>query len=419
MTAPKILIVDDDKVARKNLVRIFSGQEFETAQAAGGAEALEHVSAGGIDLVITDLVMDEMSGLELLSKIRETDPEIEVIVVTAYASISTAIESTKKGAYHYLEKPFRPEAVLHLARQAIEKKQLRRKVTELESRLKDQPGEPGFIGESREIREVIKVARQVAKTGCNVLITGESGTGKELAASMIHYHSHRRDKKFLAVNCGAFTEELLANELFGHEKGAFTGASGFSPGLLEAASGGTLFLDEIGDMPLSMQVKVMRAIEEQKIIRVGGNQEIPVDVRIKAATNKDLKKALSAGIFRQDLYFRLNVISIYIPPLRERKRDIPLMARFFLNRAGARSEKKFTGFSKQAMKALMDYDFPGNVRELENIVERAAAMAVDEEIQVKDLPPDISEMDVFSFSRPDSEIKTLEEIKHEYIQWVL
>ncbi|MFW6080893.1 MAG: sigma-54-dependent transcriptional regulator [Desulfosalsimonas sp.] len=419
MTAPKILIVDDDKVARKNLARIFSRQEFYTAQAGSGAEALEHISAGGIDLVLTDLVMDEMSGLELLSGIKETDPEIEVIVVTAYASISTAIEATKKGAYHYLEKPFRPEAVIHLARQAIEKKQLRRKVTELESRLKDRPGEPGFIGESREIREVIKVARQVAKTGCNVLITGESGTGKELAASMIHYHSHRRDKKFLAVNCGAFTEELLANELFGHEKGAFTGASGFSPGLLEAASGGTLFLDEIGDMPLSMQVKVMRAIEEQKIIRVGGNQEIPVDVRIIAATNKDLKKALSAGIFRQDLYFRLNVISIYIPPLRERKRDIPLMARFFLNRAGSRAGKKFTGFSKQAMKALMDYDYPGNVRELENIVERAAAMAVDEEIQVKDLPPDISEMDVFSFSRTESDIKTLEEIKHEYIQWVL
>ncbi|MBA2882931.1 DNA-binding NtrC family response regulator [Desulfosalsimonas propionicica] len=419
MTASRVLIVDDDQVARKNLVRIFSRQGYDVLQAGSGTEAVRQVSEGGIDLVITDLVMDEMNGLELLSRIRDTDPAIEVIVVTAYASIATAIEATKKGAYHYLEKPFRPEAVTHLAQQAIEKSRLRKKVSELETRLQSHRREPALIGESPEIREVVNVSRQVAKTDCNVLITGESGTGKELAAQTIHYHSGRRDKNFLAVNCGAFTEDLLANELFGHEKDAFTGASTARAGLLETASGGTLFLDEIGDMPLSMQVKVMRALEEQKVIRVGGNQPVPVDVRIIAATNKDLKKALSAGFFRQDLYFRLKVISIYIPPLRERKRDIPLLAHFFLTRAANKTDKKFTGFSKQAMDALLNYDFPGNVRELENIVERAAAMARDQEIQTEDLPPDISEMEVFSFSRPDAGIKSLEEIKQDYIQWVL
>ncbi len=419
MSRPRIIIVDDDEVARKNLVRIFSRQGFQALQADSGGQALGLLSAGGFDLVITDLVMEEMDGLELLSKIKRQAPEIEVIVVTAYASIPTAIEATKKGAYSYLEKPFRPEAVIQLANQAIEKTRLRQKVNELESRLRDNFREPVFIGESTEIREVINVSRQVAKTDCNVLITGESGTGKELAALTIHCHSRRCDNKFLAVNCGAFTEELLANELFGHEKGAFTGASTAKAGLLETASGGTLFLDEIGDMPLSMQIKVMRAIEEQKVLRVGGNQPVPVDVRIIAATNKDLKKALSAGIFRQDLYFRLNVISIYIPPLRERKRDIPLLAQFFLTRAGNKTGKTFSGFSKQAMEVLLNYDFPGNVRELENIVERAAAMACGEEIQVKDLPADISEIDIFSFGRRDSDIKTLEEIKNDYIQWVL
>jgi len=419
MDGPRILIVDDDEIARKNLIRILSKEGYQTDGAGNGNDALHLLSTDTFDLVITDLVMAGMTGLDLLSKIKQLDPEIEVIVVTAYASISTAIEATKKGAYHYLEKPFRPEEVKHLAGQAIEKGRLRRKVRELESRVGEHPKEPAFIGESKEIQEVIRVSRQVAKTDCNVLITGESGTGKELAASLIHYHSPRRNSKFLAVNCGAFTEELLANELFGHEKGAFTGAITQKAGLLEAASGGTLFLDEIGDMPLSMQVKMMRAIEEQEVIRVGGHQPVPIDVRIISATNKDLKKAVGAGIFRQDLYFRLNVISIFIPSLRERKQDIPLLAQFFLSQAGIKTGKKFKRFSDPAMKVLLDYDFPGNVRELENIVERAVAMAYDEEIQIKDLPPDISEMEVFSFDQADSNLKTLQEIKDDYIRWVL
>ncbi|MEW6616401.1 MAG: sigma-54 dependent transcriptional regulator [Thermodesulfobacteriota bacterium] len=419
MEGAKILVVDDDEVTRKNISRILSNAGYYVSVAKDGTGALTQLSKGGVDLVLTDLVMNGLSGLELLDKIKHDDPEIEIIMMTGYASIPTAIEAMKKGAYHYLEKPFRREEVQHLVGQAIEKRQLRRRVSELESRAKEDVKELAFIGESKEIQEVTRIIKQVARTDCNVLITGESGTGKELAASLLHHYSHRSKSKFLAVNCGAFTEELLANELFGHERGAFTGANSQKAGLLETASGGTFLLDEIGDTPLSMQVKLMRAIEEQKVIRVGGNQPIPIDVRIIAATNKDLKKAVGAGIFRHDLYFRLNVISISIPPLRERKQDIPLLAYFFLNRAAMNAGRKFKGFSDQAIKALLDYDFPGNVRELENIVERAVAMGREEEIQVHDLPSDLSEIEVFSFDHAGSNIKTLKDVQHDYIQWVL
>jgi DNA-binding NtrC family response regulator len=318
-----------------------------------------------------------------------------------------------------LEKPFRQDEILHLVGQAIEKRRLKSQISDLEAELKGQPEEPILLGKSQEISEVVKLIKQVARTDCNVLLTGESGTGKELAAAAIHYHSDRREKKFLAINCGGFTEELLANELFGHDKGAFTGAHSEKAGLLETASGGTLLLDEIGDMPLSMQVKLLRAVEEQMVIRVGGNQPISIDIRIVAATNQNLKKAVAAGLFRQDLYYRLNVISILVPPLRERKKDIPLLALFFLNRGAKRAKRDIKGFSNLALKLLSGYSYPGNVRELENIVERAMAMAQGDTIQAKDLPPDLSEIDVFSIDCPDSDIRTLQEIKREYIQWVL
>jgi len=415
----RILVVDDEEVARKNLARLLGREGHRVSTAKDGPAALSLLSKNDFDLVITDLVMEGMSGLDLLSEIKEKHPHIEVIVVTGYASVSTAIDAVKKGAYHYIEKPFRPEEVRHLAARCLETVGLKRQVTELESRVKAHPREPAFVGESREIREVVRVIRQVAKTDCNVLISGESGAGKELAASLIHFHSHRREGRFLAINCGAFTEELLANELFGHEKGAFTGAGAQKAGLLEAASGGTLLLDEVGDMPLSMQVKLMRAIEEQEVIRVGGNRPIPIDVRIVAATNKDLKEAVAAGLFRQELFFRLNVISILLPSLRQRKNDIPLLAHFFLRRAAAKTGRDVKGFSEQAVKVLMDYDFPGNVRELENIVERAVAVCCQDEIQVRDLPPDLSEMEVFSFEKAGSRPRTLREMQRDYIEWVL
>jgi transcriptional regulator with PAS, ATPase and Fis domain len=259
----------------------------------------------------------------------------------------------------------------------------------------------------------------VSKADCNVLLTGESGTGKELVASLLHTQSSRADSQFLAINCGAFTEELLANELFGHEKGSFTGATASKPGLLETVSGGTLLLDEVGDMPLSMQVKLLRAIQEQEVIRVGGNRPFHIDVRIIASTNQDLKAAVNAGLFRHDLYFRLNVVSIYIPPLRERREDIPLLAHYFLDHCLKRTNREIKGFAPEAMRVLMKYDYPGNVRELENIVERAVVLAQSDLIQPADLPNDLSEIDVFSFSQTGSKIKSLEEVQWEYIQWVL
>lgn len=419
MDPNRILIVDDDDMTRKTLTRLLRREGFHISNASTGTAALQRLSEAPYDLVITDLVMGDIDGLELLTRIKNRYPNVEVILITGYASIPTAIEAVKKGAYHYLEKPLRSDETIHLARQAIEKKHLREQVKELEARIEGDFKEPILIGQSRNLVEVVKLIKQVAQVNCNVLITGESGTGKELAASMIHYHSHRRNRSFLAINCGGFAEDLLANELFGHEKGAYTGASTARAGLLETASGGTLFLDEIGDMPPSMQVKLLRAIQEQEVIRVGGNRPIAIDVRIISATNQELKKAVSAGVFRRDLFYRLNVVSIAIPPLRERREDIPLLAHFFFDRAAKRSHRKITRFSDEAMDALKNYYFPGNIRELENIIEHSVAMARDDIIRLKDLPPDLSEMDVFSFEQTDNKVMSLREIEQNYIQWVL
>jgi len=419
MNNGSILIVDDDEVTLKNLSRLIRKDGYHIMTASTGSMALELLRKRECDLVIADLVMEDVSGLDVLEKAREFHRDIEVIVITGYASIPSAIEAMKKGAFHFLEKPFRADEVRHLVGQAMEKRRLKKQVAELREQVRSSSKEPVLVGRSKKITEVIRTCREIARTDCNVLLVGESGTGKELAASLIHHNSRRKGGKFLAINCGAFSEELLANELFGHEKGAFTGAGSARAGLLESTSGGTLLLDEVGDMPLAMQVKLLRAIENQEIIRVGGNRPVAIDVRIIAATHQDLKKAVDAGLFRGDLYYRLNVISIIIPPLRERKQDIPLLAHYFLERAQKNSEKEIKGFSEQAMDLLVNYNYPGNVRELENIVERAVAMARGDTIGPGDLPPDLTEIEVFSFEHGDGGIKTLREVQREYIQWVL
>ena len=419
MDQARILIIDDDAVTRKNFTRLLQKEGFHVAVADTGYKGLERLSESSYDLVMTDLVMEDIDGLELLARIKNQFSDTEVILITGYASIPTAIEAIKKGAYHYLEKPIRTDEMVHLARQAIEKKRLREQVVKLEARIQCDLEEPILIGQSRRMVEVIKLIKQVAKVDCNVLITGESGTGKELAASLIHYHSPRRNKRFLAINCGGFTEELLANELFGHEKDAFTGASSARFGLLETATGGTLLLDEIGDMPPSMQVKLLRAIQEQEIIRVGGNRPVPIDIRVISATNQDLKKAVSAGLFRQDLFYRLNVVSVEMPPLRDHREDIQLIANFFLRRFARQFHQDIKGFSEETMAALKNYYFPGNVRELENIIEHAVAMAREDTIRIEDLPPDFSEIGVFSFEQPDSQVMPLREMERKYIDWVL
>ena len=419
MDKARVLVVDDDPVSVRNLSRLLEKEGFRVVSAAGGRDALAALARRPFDLMVTDLVMEDMNGLELLAKAREKDPDMEVILVTGFASIPTAIEAVKEGAFHYLEKPFRPDELRLLAGRALEKRRLKREVRELSARLSDRSGEPLMIGASRAIQDVLEVISQVAGTDVNVLFTGESGTGKELAARILHHRSKRRDGPFVAINCGAFSEGLLANELFGHEKDAFTGATTAREGLLEAAGNGTLFLDEVGDMPPSMQVKLLRVLQEKKVIRVGGTRERDVDVRIVAATNQDLKKAVAAGLFRQDLWFRLNVVAIRVPPLRERREDIPLLTQAFLSRAAKRAGKNLRGMSDAASRVLSAYDFPGNVRELENIVERAVALCQEEEIGVGNLPPGLAGMEIYSFEGTDQEIKPLREMERDYIRWVL
>jgi DNA-binding NtrC family response regulator len=419
MNASRILIIDDDEVARRNLCRLLERDGHRTCAVKDGPSGLARLEREPYDLVLTDLVMEGMTGLEVVREVKSRLPDSEVIVVTAFASVESAIEAIKGGAYHYLRKPYRPDEVRQLVARALETIGLRRQVRELMARGEGPSPAPAFIGASRAVTTMIETIRQVAPTDCNVLVAGESGTGKELVAALIHHHSRRREGKFLAINCGALTEDLLANELFGHVEGAYTGATRSRPGLLESAAGGTVLLDEVGDMSPAMQVKLLRAIQEQEVIPVGSTRPVPLDVRIIAATNKNLKKAVAAGLFREDLYYRLKVIALDIPPLRDRRDDIPLLAHYFLRRAAERSRKTVTGFSDEAMEALCRYSYPGNVRELENVIERAVALAREETIHLHDLPHDLRELEVFSFAEDGSHLRSLKEVEREYIQWVL
>ncbi len=415
----RLLVVDDDRVGLKSLTRYLKKQGYAVTSAAGGREAETKLRKGCFDLVLTDLVMDEVDGLQLLHLAKKSSPNTEVIILTGHATLSTAIEAMKMGAYDYLQKPLRLDELQCVVAKALEKAQLRREVRRLASQKAEAWGTEQIIGQSQAIIDLKKIIPQIAATGSNILITGESGTGKERVARAIHQMSPRAEKHFLAVNCGSFAEDLLANELFGHEREAYTGATSARPGLLESADGGTIFFDEVGDMPLSMQAKLLRVVQERELIRVGGIRPISIDVRIIGATNKDLKKACQAGQFRQDLYYRLNVVPLHLPPLAERREDIPLLANHFLRRLVKRLNKPLLGFSPDAMELLRRYDYPGNVRELENIVERCAAFAAGEVISREDLPPDIKEMEVFSFHKDTRPLRSLEELEREYIHWVM
>ncbi|GAB6096549.1 sigma-54 dependent transcriptional regulator [Desulfatiferula olefinivorans] len=421
-TAPlklSILVVDDDAMTLKRLAQLLSRNGCEIRTASDGAEALGLIRENRFDIVLTDLMIDQVDGLDLLEQAKKRSPDTEVIIITGYASVDSAIDATKKGAFHYLQKPIRPDEVRHIVAQAAKKLKLSRRVRELEQEIEVEQAYGGIIGKSPRMIEIKKLIRHIEDSESNVLITGESGTGKELVARTIHDTSLKNRGRFVAFNCASFHEDLVANELFGHEKEAFTGASGVRPGLLESADKGTVFFDEIGDMPLSMQAKLLRVVQERELIRVGGTTPVSVDIRIIAATNRDLKELCAAGLFRQDLYFRLNVIHIHLPFLHERKEDIPLLASFFLNRHSRRMGKPLSGFTGEAMKLLCDYGYPGNIRELENIVEHAVAMARGRTIRVADLPADLAEYDAFTVHRPHSPIRTLEEVQADYIAWVL
>ncbi|MBC7358073.1 MAG: sigma-54-dependent Fis family transcriptional regulator [Desulfacinum sp.] len=418
MTA-RILIVDDEKIARDNLEYVLKKEGYDVVAVDSGFRALKELERSEFDLVMTDLRMERVDGMDVLERTKELSPETEVIVVTGYATVSSAVEAMKKGAYHYLPKPYKLDEVRILVRKALERRELEKEVRELRRQVKRESGGPVIIGKSEKMQQLLRMVEQIAPTDTSVLILGETGTGKELVARAVHARSERCDRPFLAINCGAFTEELLANELFGHEKEAFTGARSTKKGLLESAQGGTVFLDEIGEMPPTMQVKLLRVLQERRLIRVGGTEEIPVDIRVVAATNRNLLKEVKKGRFRQDLYYRLNVITLYVPPLVERRDDIPLLCRHFLEKFAREQKKEIHEISEDVLEVLMHYEFPGNVRELENIMERAVALAQGDRIEVSHLPPDLQQLTLRVPRHARREFLTLEEYEKDYILWVL
>ncbi len=416
---PRILIVEDDAVARRNLQHILEkGGEYRLEAAGGGTEALAKLAQGSYDLVMTDLRMEKVDGMAVLAEVRARHPDTEVIMLTAYASVDSAIEAMKLGAFHYIAKPYKIDEVRAQVAHALEKTRLKAELHQLRRDLKAREGLGLILGNNANVQKLVRTLRQIAPTDCNVLITGETGTGKEVFARAVHYASPRADNRFMAFNCGALSEDLLASELFGHERGAFTGAVSAKRGLFEAAEGGTIFLDEIGDMPTPMQVKLLRVIQEKIVLRVGGTEPVPVDVRIVAATHRDLKKLVEEGTFRSDLFYRLNVVCLNIPPLRERKDDIPLLATHFLQKYAGQQNKQIRGVSPEMMRVLQGYAFPGNVRELENVMERAVALSAGDMLQIRDLPEDLN-APPFKETPPEGSLPTLEDKEREYVLWVL
>ena len=387
-----ILVVDDERSMREFLEIFFQREGYRVSTAPGVDEAEICLENDEVDIVITDMQMPKRGGLDLLAVAREISPDTAVIVITAFASTDSAIAAMREGAYDYITKPFKVDEIRLVVDKALEKKQLALENQLLKSQLQSHAGHPTIIGNSRGIRDVFDLIGQVAETRTSVLIYGESGTGKELVARALHDESNRVDESFVGLNCGAIPENLLESELFGHEKGAFTGAVDEKKGLFEVADGGTLFLDEIAELSLALQVKLLRAIQEKTIRRVGGTVDIAVDVRLLSATNRDLEAAVAEGKFRNDLFYRLNVIQISIPALRERREDIPLLLRHFLTKLSAEAGRDISSVSEEAMKKLMVYDYPGNVRELENIVERAVALSRSDQVETDALPPNVLDM---------------------------
>jgi len=413
----RLAIIDDEATVCRRLKSALTKEGFEVETFQRGEAFLKRVNQTFFQLAFIDLKLPDMDGMEILSRIKRSHEDSEVIVITGYGSIETAIEAIKKGAYHYLTKPFKLDEVCLLARGAKEKIELKEENRRLREALGQDDVLKGFIGNSRPMQEIFALIKKIAIVNCNVLLQGETGTGKELAARSIHLLSPRKERPFVSFNCGGFTEELICNELFGHEKGAYTDATATKIGLLESADGGTVFLDEIGEMPLSMQVRLLRVIQEKKILRVGGTKPIDLDIRIIAATNKDLKKAIEEGSFRKDLFYRLNVVSLSLPRLVERKDDIPLLISHFIEKYNRIFGKKTKRVSPRVLDILMHYDFPGNVRELENIIQRAVALEEGEVIRVKDLPSDLQKLE---FRTLDGEgLRTLEEVEREHILKVL
>jgi len=414
-----LLIIDDERVALKNLEHVMKREGYEVTATQSGPNALKLLEEQQFDVVLTDLKMEKVDGLQVLQRSRELYPDSEVIMITGFATLQSAVDAMKHGAFYYIAKPFKLDEVRKVVQEAVHKVALKRENRHLREQLESYQGKVKIITQDPAMQKLLDVARQVAPVDTNVLVAGESGTGKELFARYLHMNSARAAGPFFAINCGAFTEELLTNELFGHEKGAFTGAANMKKGLIEMASGGTLFLDEVTEMPTSMQVKLLRVIQERELLRVGGTETVKVDVRLVAATNRDVQEAVRNGSFRQDLYFRLNVITLRIPPLSARKDDIPLLSYFFLKKYATLMKKPVAEIADEVVSLLMNYDFPGNVRELENIIERGVALANGSTIELAHLPEDLKELSIKTFRKKEGKIPSLEEQEESYIKWVL
>jgi DNA-binding NtrC family response regulator len=374
---------------------------YEVTGTQSGQNALKLLEEQPFDVVLTDLKMEKVDGMQILKKCRGLYPDTEVIMITGYATVQSAIDAMKEGSFYYIAKPFKLDEVRKVVTEAVEKVRLKRENRQLREQIENYQGKVKIITQDPSMQRLLDTARQIAPTDCNVLITGESGTGKELFARYIHFSSARAGGPFFAINCGAFNEELLSNELFGHEKGAFTGATALKKGLIEMASGGTLFLDEITEMSPSMQVKLLRVIQEREVLRLGATEPLNVDVRFVAATNRDIQDAIKGGSFRQDLYFRMNVVAFSIPPLSDRKEDISLLSYYFLKKYAALMKKEVGEISQEVIAVLMNYDFPGNVRELENIIERGVALSTGKSIETAHLPEDLRELSIRTFRKKE------------------
>jgi DNA-binding NtrC family response regulator len=390
MMKARVLVCDDKENFTRLFRRILPADRYDVTTADDGARALALVGAGDFDVIVSDIRMPGADGLAVLREARARDPDAEVILMTAYATVPAAVDAIREGAYDYLAKPFEPDEALLVVDRAIERRRLRQQARDLRSALAGIHRIDNLVARSAAMTPVMALVHRAASTEVTVLITGESGTGKEVVARAIHSAGDRRAGRFVAVNCGAIPEALLESEFFGHARGSFTGATAEHRGLFEEAQGGTIFLDEVGELPLGMQVKLNRVLQERKVRRVGAADERAVDVRVVAATNLDLKAGVAAGKFREDLYYRLNVLHIALPPLRERREDIPVIAAFLLERHGARRETPPEGFTAEALAALVQYGWPGNVRELENAIERALAVTDGPRIELEALPDEVA-----------------------------
>src|SRR6185312_11809960 len=381
----KILVVDDDADLRLSVSSALSESHYRVDQAKDGEEAVNRVRAGSYQLVLLDVNMPNMSGLEALKEIKSHDPSIVVIILTAFSNVRDAVEATKEGAYNYLEKPIKAENLVYLADKALKAQHMVRNLS-LSAPVFRLPNGTDFIGQSNEMKRIFGVIDKLSRVDTAVLIRGESGTGKELVAQALHFNSPRKDNRFVTINCSAIPENLIESEFFGHEKGAFTGADSRKIGKFQYADGGTLFLDEIGDISAGMQVKLLRALQEKKFTPVGSNREVEVSVRVVAATNRNLEEMIRRGEFREDLFYRLNVLPILLPPLRERKNDIDVLAKYFIEKFNQQHSKKITGLSAEAMVLLKAHSWPGNIRELENVIEHSFVIETSNQITATSLP---------------------------------